>query len=202
MISRERSHRRPSRLGAITLVAAVLGLGLSSGLVLAGSGITTSFWSGSNFTLSTSQHNVSNAAAWWQNILNSTGKCVAVNGVFGISTKNASIAWQNDSTFGFTPPFFPGSANGVVNQDDYNAMQFAKDPFGIYRHRYAGYTDGYATQYWLYYGGGEAALMGWNPYAHQQFFNPYRISQASQSTGWTLIAASANRTIGSYSCAA
>jgi hypothetical protein len=43
-------------------------------------------------------------------------------------------------------------------------------------------------------------MQGWNPTVPQWFFNPYALSQSGQSTGWTLIAASANRTISSYPC--
>jgi hypothetical protein len=148
-------------------------------------------------TLSTTSYKYSNATGWWQNILNSMGKCIIVDGIFGNQTKNATISFQGDPLWGVTP------ADGAVNTNDWNAVQFAKPPGSPnYRHQPTGYVDGYGTGYWKYYGGGESALLGWNPWAPQQFFNPYRISQGGQNTNWTLIAATASRTMGSYGCAA
>jgi hypothetical protein len=152
-------------------------------------------------TLSATSNKYSNATAFWQLILNSNGSCLAVDGIFGTLTRNATIGFQND--FGATP------ANGTVAVGTWNATQFALIPQNpneppSYRHQPTGYVDGFGTQYFTYYGGGggEEAKQGWNPYVPQWFFNPFMNSQAGQSTGWSLIAASANRTIGSYSCTA
>lgn len=162
---------------------------------LASSGLRTGFWSSSGTTLSTSSFAYSNATAFWQNIVNSTARCVPVDGIFGSVTDAATAAVKGSAEFNISP------ANGVVDSATWNGMQFSQVG-GIYRHLPTGYTDGFGDQYYTYYGGGNEALMAWNPYVPQWFLNPYRISQAGQTTGWTLIAASANRTIGSYNCAA
>ena len=195
------------RNATMAILAAFILSMIHPGQVEAGTGIYTGFWSGSGFTLSMNTHRYSNASAWWQNLLNSTGKCLVLDGNFGSLTKAATQTWQGDTGYDADGQWQSATTDGVVNSDDFNKMQFSKAPggYGIpnyYRHQYAGYTDGYATQYWTYYGGGESALLGWNPFAAQQFFNPYRISQAGMTSNWTLIPASANRTISSYPCAA
>lgn len=202
--------RRVIARSLVALALAAAG-GLYQEPVLAATGLQTLFWAGSNFSLSTSTHNSSNAAAFWQNIVNSTGPCLAVNGLFNTSTRNTTITLQSNwDTSLNTPhqPDFPNllPADGIVNKNDWNGMQFSTYAVlqgeVLYRHQYRGYTDGYATQYWQYYGGGGYALMGWNQFVPNWFFNPYRISQGNQNSGWTLIAATSNRTIGSYSCTA
>ncbi len=202
-----RWFRRPSLRIAIALVFVTSTL--PAGRVEAASGLTSIFWSGSGFTVSTSTHAYSNATAFWQTILNSTNACVIVNGIFGSQTQAMTINRQQ--TWNSYNPSFPNilPADGVVNTNDWNGMQFSKTPpnnqggDSYYRHQYYGYTNGYATEYWTYYGGGAfEALMGWNAFVPNWYLNPYPVSQAGWSSGWSLFPASASRTIGSYSCSA
>jgi hypothetical protein len=165
----------------------------------ASTGLRTGFWSGSGMTLSTTSNSHSNATAFWQTILNSAARCVAVDGVFGAATATATSVTKSSPEYGLP-------ATGVVDAATWNGFQFnilGYDNQGnpIYRHNPTGYVDGFADQYWTYYGGGSyEAHMAWNAFVPQWFLSPYPASQAGQSSGWTLIAASANRTIGSYPC--
>ncbi|TPW12487.1 MAG: hypothetical protein FD127_2606 [Acidimicrobiaceae bacterium] len=183
-------------LTAMLVATTALVIGIGDGIADASTGIRTPFWSGSGMTLSQTSYKYSNASAFWQTLANSNGECIPVDGIFGPVTAAATINIQN----GFGVP-----ATDVVNAGTRNALQFwvasyeEPDHILIYRHQNFGYIDGFGTQYWSYYGGGPIeALMGWNPIVPQWFLNPYPAS--SGSINWTLIAASASRTIGSYPC--
>jgi peptidoglycan hydrolase-like protein with peptidoglycan-binding domain len=186
---------RTRRVIGITIASAIAATCLTAHVAFASTGIRTQFWSGSAMTLSTTVNNSSNATALWQTLAHSNGECLSVNGLFGVSVRNATVNVQN----GYGVP-----ATGVVDSGTWNAVQFAIDYYDnngnpVYRHRATGYVDAYADQYWKYYGGGSIeAKMAWNVFVPQWYLNPYPLT--SGATGWVLIAASANRTITSFPC--
>jgi len=188
---------------AVVAVALFVVTTLSPYSASAGTGLTEAFWSAGDFSIQLNSNN--NVVGFWRTLLRSMNQCPGtVNAVFdqALRTKTIEVqqTWQT-----YHPPFSSLPADGVVNHNDWDAFEFSYVPPvqgqpNALRFQYFGFTDGFGTQYWTYYGGGNEVHLGFNPVAHQDFFDPYMLGHLNLQTGWSLLAASSSSTMGSYSC--
>lgn len=174
-------------LAAIGLIASSFGVvASSSGQVDAGSGLNTWKWGDAGITLSSSSYQYSNMSGLWQAVVNSNGCNIAVDGIYGNVTtwytalfQNSIVGWNN---------------GGVMSPAMLNFFHGATSVYGV-RLVYAGYTDGYGTQHYGYYGGfsgSSETRLGWNPISGQWLFSQYPFGNPT-----LLVAATPSRTIGS-----
>lgn len=140
---------------------------------------------GPGLTLSTTSYKYSNMSGFWQAVLNSNGCPVVLDGIFGNVTKWHTAVFQN--------ALFSQNNGGVMTPYWLNRFQNASHPAYGPRLSYTGYTDGYATQHYSYYGGFDSPVnLGWNPFSSQWLF-----AQRPASNPTALTPATPSRTIGS-----
>jgi hypothetical protein len=136
-------------------------------------------------TLSSSSYKYSNATGFWQAIVNSNGCSIGLDGIFGNLTTWYSAGIQN-GVLGY-------NNGGIINAQIWNGFQDAVSVYGP-RLNNTFFIDGFGTRRYTYYGGIDpGAVLGWNPFASQWLFSPYPVTSQT-----TLIAATPNRTIGSF----
>lgn len=146
-------------------------------------------WSAPGLTVSRTSNRYSDLAGFAQALVNSNGCSIPVDGDFGnLSTWN--LALMQNGILGY-------NNGGVMDPAMWSAFQSAGSVYGA-RLGYQGFTDGYGTEYWGYYGGGAlGAELGWNPFVPQWLFSPTPFSNRAFLTG-----AIPSWTIGSYAACA
>ncbi len=178
-----RKTRRRATVALLFAATAVVPTS-SDGVVHAGSGLNQWAWGGPNITLSTTSYKYSNMSGFWQAVVNSNGCPIVVDGIFGNYTKWFTAVFQNG--------IFGWNNGGMMTPWWLNHFQTATSVYGP-RLYYTGYTDGYATQHYGYYGGFDSPVnLGWNPFSSQWLF-----AQRPASAPHALTPATPNRTISS-----
>jgi hypothetical protein len=123
-----------------------------------------------------------------QAIVNAKDCGLTLDGDFGPVTTWGLAVMQND-ILGY-------NNGGVMNPSMWYAFQFdsTEEYPQFMRLAYLGYTDGYGTWQYEYYGGGSiGAHLGFNPISSQWLFSPTPWSNPSY-----MVPATTNRTVGSY----
>jgi hypothetical protein len=179
-------------LVAVALLVSSVGVAMSSsGEVLAGSGLNRWRWGDAGLTLSSSSYKYSNMSGFWQAVVNSNGCNIAVDGIYGNITTWYTATFQN-AILGY-------NNGGVMTPAMLNSFHGATSVYGQ-RLVYTGYTDGFATRHYGYYGGftgSNDTRLGWNPFSTQWLFSQYPNSNPT-----SLVPATPSRTIGSVGACA
>ena len=177
----------------LTALLSVTGIVTSIGVGHAGSGLNQKPWGNAGYTVSsTSPYKYSNMSGFAQAVINSQGETcsVAVDGIFGNTTTwwlaVAQNFWLGYNNGGSMSPSMWNALYGVTFYTDANGLAHPGGPNDPPRLNATGNYDGLGTAYYEFYGSGNIAYLGWNPFSPQWMFaqspnNPNALIPATPS---------------------
>jgi hypothetical protein len=141
----------------------------------AGSGLNVFRWGDAGYTVSQTSYKFSNITGFWQALLNSRACGVQLDAIFGSNTAAETVNWKNG--LGIAP------ATNTVNKATWDASQnsivFGQGP--PFPRLQSGAYNAFGTQFYSYYGGGaSSAVLGWNVFVGQWYYD-YRPNDGAEN---------------------